>query len=76
MERYKNLGGDSRVVSYAIDADAIQLMFKDGWLYTYDESSAGASHLAKMKELAHLGQGLNTYVNREVKDSYAFRRRT
>lgn len=71
MERYRNLGGDSGVAAYEIDADAITVQFNDGAVYLYTSQSAGAANVAEMQRLARAGQGLNTFVNREAHKRYA-----
>jgi hypothetical protein len=43
MERYKNLGGDSNVISYELGNGSILVQFGDGFLYEYTNASAGAS---------------------------------
>jgi hypothetical protein len=70
--RYKNLGGDSGVVSYQNGHDRITVVFESGtdhhYLYTY--ASAGLSNIEQMKSLATQGQGLNSFINRNVKHDY------
>lgn len=71
MEHYKNLGGDSGVVSYEIGPGSITVQFKDGYVYLYTDQSAGAASIAEMQRLAKAGQGLNSFINRAVKKGYA-----
>lgn len=69
MERYKNVGGDSGVTGYEIGKDFIKVWFNSNWyLYTY--ASAGVENIEKMKKLAVAGDGLNAFINRNVRKSY------
>ena len=70
MTKYKNLGGESGIIAYEIGADFIRLQFEDKEIYLYTEDSTGTEHIAKMKELAEKGHGLNTYVNQHVRGNY------
>ncbi|WP_431224804.1 hypothetical protein ACQ86O_08090 [Serratia sp. L9] len=71
MARYANLGGDSGVVAFEITADSITVEFRDGWKYVYDNSIPGAAVVTQMKTLAQSGRGLNSYISRVVKKSFA-----
>jgi hypothetical protein len=73
MKQYKDKHSDSGVVAYAIDAGSIAIKFQDGGVYLYDGSNPGAAHVAAMQCLAVEGQGLNTYVNKFVRDHYSAR---
>jgi len=70
MERYKNLGGDSGVSAYEIGVESITVQFSDGSLYLYTYKSAGRNNIEKMKSLALAGEGLNSYIMKNVKNSY------
>ena len=71
MEQYKNLGGDSGVSSFEIGDDYIKVKFSDGAVYVYTDVSAGSYYIEKMKELAIIGEGLNSFINRYVRKKYA-----
>jgi hypothetical protein len=71
MERYANRGGDSNVVAYEIDQSSIKVQFGDGSIYLYTAQSVGVGNLEHMKQLARAGQGLNSFINRAVRKSYA-----
>lgn len=75
IQPYLNLNGDSGVRGYAIGPRAIAVEFADGSVYLYTADSAGAEAIARMRELAREGRGLNTYINRYVRDAYAERLR-
>lgn len=71
MEIYANVGGDSGIAKYEIGEDFIKVQFSDGSIYVYTYESAGASNIENMKELAIKGQGLNSYINKNVRKLYA-----
>lgn len=71
MERYRNSGGDSGVSSYEIGADYITVKFSGSFRsYRYSYRKAGQHHVETMKMLARNGNGLNSYINRYVKNLY------
>ena len=70
MEKYKNFRGDSGVSSYQIGFDYIQVMFINGGVYTYSHLKAAKAHIDQMKILAEKGVGLNSYINKYVKNLY------
>lgn len=71
MERYRNSGGDSGVSSFEIGADYITVKFSGTIrIYRYSYRKAGQNHVETMKKLARSGRGLNSYINRYVKDLY------
>lgn len=71
MERYRNTGRDSGVSAYEIGADYIKVKFSGtSRTYTYSYRKAGSSHVETMKGLARSGSGLNSYINRYVKNLY------
>lgn len=67
---YRNSGGDSGVSSYEIGIDYIKVRFSTGKIYTYSHRKAGKRHVDQMKIVAQKGNGLNTYINKYVKDLY------
>jgi len=71
MERYRNSGGDSGVSSYEIGADYIIVKFSGSIrTYRYSYRKAGQYHVETIKRLARNGNGLNSYINRYVKNLY------
>jgi len=70
MVRYRNLGGDSGVLTYEIGNDFIKVQFQDRKTYLYSYRSAGSYHIEQMKALAIRGKGLNSYINAHVKNNY------
>jgi hypothetical protein len=73
MTPYKNLNGDSNVVSYEMTEDSIHVVFRAGTYrnYLYDYSRPGKAIVDRMKALAAQGSGLNSYIGTTVRKSYA-----
>jgi len=71
MQQYRNLGGNSGVVAFEIGSDYIKVQFRHSATYTYTYASAGSHNIETMKKLAVGGQGLNTFISKNVKDRYA-----
>lgn len=71
MKQYGNGRGNSQIVSYSTTNNSITIVFRGGGDYTYTYSSAGAEHVERMKELAQTGFGLETYIQRNVRNKYA-----
>ncbi|EJB8506616.1 hypothetical protein [Vibrio parahaemolyticus] len=71
MQVYQDIDNDSGVRGYEIGADYITVWF-DGTArsYTYSHASAGRTHVETMKNLAVAGEGLNAYINRNVRSNY------
>lgn len=71
MRKYADLNNDSGVIGFKISATSITVWF-DGSAkpYTYSYSLAGQHHVEKMKQLAIAGDGLNAYINYNVKSKY------
>lgn len=71
MPIYKDINNDSGVHSYETGFDYIVVRFKrTSQTYTYSYASAGQHHVEEMKRLADLGNGLNSYINYNVKYKY------
>ena len=72
---YLDLNNDSGIVQYKIDGTSIEVVFSNGlcrhYLYTY--FSAGVHNVERMKQLASQGDGLNSYIMRYCRNSYANR---
>lgn len=75
METYRDIDGDSGVAAYEVGADYIRVRFDTGATYLYTYASAGAQHIERMKELAARGNGLNSYIMRNVRTRYARKER-
>jgi len=73
MTPYRNLNGDSSVVSYETTEDSIHVVFRSGTYrnYFYDHSRPGKIIVDRMKALAAQGHGLNSYITTTVRKSYA-----
>ncbi|TCQ14632.1 hypothetical protein [Rhizobium sp. PP-CC-3G-465] len=76
MPAYRDFDGDSGVIFYRYGGDWIEVEFQSGIqrYYTYTYSSAGAGHVDQMKRLADAGDGLNSYINKNVAKRYAAKR--
>lgn len=71
MQRYANLSGESGVLAFELGRGSITVEFSDGWCYVYDEQSAGAANVVRMREFAEVGIGLCTFISRSVRQRYA-----
>lgn len=70
MIKYMDINNDSGVLSYEILEDSIKIEFKGGSIYLYTYSSAGRNNIETMKKLAKKGDGLNSFINRNVRTKY------
>ncbi|RXJ90546.1 hypothetical protein CRV01_05160 [Arcobacter sp. CECT 8983] len=70
MTIYKDINGDSGVLGFEIDEDRIVVEFRGGSKYLYTYTSTGNEHIENMKELAKNGDGLNSYINKNVRNRY------
>ncbi|HAV88901.1 MAG TPA: hypothetical protein DCW78_14275 [Pseudomonas sp.] len=73
MTPYRNLNGNSNVVSYEASDDSIIVVFRSGRYrhYLYNSLRPGRDVVERMKALAAQGYGLNSYISSTVKDNYA-----
>jgi len=73
MTPYRNLNGDSNVVSYEASEDSIIVVFRSGRYshYLYNSFRPGRAVVERMKTLAAQGHGLNSYISSTVKDNFA-----
>ncbi|MFH7766689.1 hypothetical protein [Acinetobacter sp. BSP-28] len=71
MEIYKDINNDSNVTHYEIDDNHIRVKFRGtAKIYQYSYRKAGKFHVDRMKILARSGDGLNSYINLNVKFKY------
>jgi len=71
MQKYADINNDSGVDSFEISSESITVFFKGtNRPYSYSYSLAGKHHVERMKELALSGDGLNAYINYNVKFKY------
>lgn len=75
MRLYKDVNGDSGVSGYEDGSNYIRVQFRDGSVYLYTDESAGAQNIEQMKSLAAAGDGLNAFINRNVRKRYARKER-
>ena len=72
MQRYSDIDRDSGVREFEIHDTSIIICFSGSRkTYTYSYQSAGKYHIEQMKRLALAGEGLNAYINKNVKDKSA-----
>jgi len=78
MPAYRDFDGDSGVVFYRYGGDRIEVEFQRGiqrhYTDTYTYASAGAGHIEHVRRLADAGDGLNSYLNKNVAKLYASKR--
>ena len=72
VKRYQSADG-SGVAAYETGPGWIIIRFHRGGTYRYDARNPGALHVTEMQRLADSGEGLNTYINKYVRDDYAER---
>lgn len=68
---YRDFDGDSGVAAYNSGPGYIWVRFDDGSAYLYTDTSAGEDDIRTMQRLASAGDGLNAYINQEVRYDYA-----
>ena len=73
MIRYFN--GESGILAYECGRDFVRIQFADGRIYLYTYGSTGVFNVEKMKRLARCGKGLNTFINRMVRENYLERQK-
>lgn len=73
MIPYADTDRDSGVEAFRFTDESIVVKFKSGsaQFYEYTYSSAGSSNVEHMKVLAESGDGLNSFINTEVRNSYS-----
>jgi hypothetical protein len=75
MKTYANYGNDSGVESYEFGLDFIRVAFKGGGIYLYDHLHTGVENIKRMCQLAEQGRGLNSFINKYVRNKHAKRER-
>jgi hypothetical protein len=70
MDIYLNKRRNSGILEFEIGYDYINVKFKNNSVYTYDNNSSGKENIEKMKKLALSGEGLNTFINKHMRDKY------
>ena len=69
MEQYLDLDGDSGIIAYETGDTYIRVQFDRTFnIYKYSYYKAGQLHVKKMKILAKSGNGLNSYIMRNVRN--------
>lgn len=71
MTTYLNIDGDSGVEAYEFGAVYIDVRFKGTpRIYRYSYQGAGREEVEKMKELAKIGTGLHSFIDKYAKYLY------
>ena len=71
IKTYQNIGGNSGVAFYEAGPDYIEVWFQGSpRSYRYSYGKAGPANVEAMKVLAQNGNGLNSFINRNVKFLY------
>jgi hypothetical protein len=71
MKRYAGLAGDTGIVAYEPEPEAIVVQFKNRYVYVYDYRTTGWAKVERMKQLAAQGRGLSTFISKHVRGAYA-----
>ncbi len=70
MRSYRNLSGNSGVTAFQRGRTYIRVEFSGESVYRYTHQSAGRNNIDEMKRLARQGEGLNSFINCEVRTLY------
>ena len=70
MTPYKNLSEESGVKAYEILDEGIRVQFISDDTYYYSHEIPGKNHVDEMKRLAEKGQGLATYISKNVRKNF------
>ena len=71
MIKYLDIDNDSGIEAYEIGLDKISVKFRNAAkIYVYSYASAGKENIEHMKKLAQSGDGLNSFINLNVKYKY------
>lgn len=70
-ENYRGLSRNSGVSAFELGIDSIKVYFKNGTIYLYDNRRTGNQNIQRMKSLAKKGKGLNTLINKNLKNRFA-----
>jgi len=68
---YKNLRGNSGISAYETGYDFIRVKFSSGAVYRYNHDSTGVDDIEQMKIFAASGEGLGTFINKNVRKRFA-----
>ena len=71
MQIYLDINHDSNVEAFEIGPDYIDVKFHGtAKIYRYSYRSAGRDNVERMKRLARNGDGLNSFINTNVRYGY------
>ena len=71
--KYQNKSKKSSIDTYEIadKGDSLAITFNSGATYIYDHTKPGKEQVDKMKELAAAGEGLGSYIKKNVNKNFA-----
>lgn len=70
-KRYQDTNSNSGIVRYKYGSNWIRVEFKESSVYEYTYKSAGKNNVEKMKMLADSRNGLNSFINKNVRKKYS-----
>ena len=70
MEKYLNKSGNSPITKFHIEDQKITIWYNDDTSYSYSYPRAGQPIVDKLKELAHAGEGLATFISQKARFLY------
>ena len=70
MEVYKNYSGNSGITFFDVGKDFIDIIFRNDFVYKYNNLKPGKQKVEAMKRLAQKGKGLSTFISQKVRNNY------
>lgn len=69
---YRDLTGTSGIEAYRAGKGFIEVLFRSGRTYRYENGTAGEGAVTEMTRLAKAGAGLNTFINTDPKVRFGY----
>lgn len=66
MQPYTDRGGDTTVIGFEDGDDFIRIQYLDGAILEFRVGEVSAAHVMNLRQLAQLGEGLQSYLSRHV----------
>ena len=73
MTTYNDATGTSGITAFTSNNDSITIEYKNGSAYQYSDHTASSANVGHMKSLAVSGQGLNSFINKNLTKDQAVR---
>ena len=67
MREYANGNGNSGIIGFDYTDTHIDIQFRGGKVYRYLREVIGELNFLNMVAAAHIGSGLNSFINRSVR---------